>query len=315
MDKTFCRSEGEYHVRSAFEQHDRRDGWSGRCYGVAYGEPCAAASAGIQITGKGAQKELNFSVFNDHYRDAIRGNNSSESLGFSQGSGDFYKIWSGLRGAIDDFTHHPGESVNYVACHDNYTLSDKLRLSLKQYKNLSEDDYLRSEKLNALLIFCSQGIPFIHAGQEFARSKNFDHNSYQSSDIINQIDWSQKEKNLELFKFYKGLIQFRKQHKLLRLKTKEQVEKTYHLLKGEEIDTELLVFELKNNNLLDSFESLLFVLNPNFKNKTFKWSDSSYKVVIDEKSVYNKVSEAYKVSEETSLKAFSFIVLAKFNIK
>ncbi|PCJ19583.1 MAG: type I pullulanase [Candidatus Cloacimonadota bacterium] len=282
---------------------------------LLYGEPWVAGDCGIEVTGKGAQKQLQFSVFNDHFRDALRGQNSPDSCGFTQGSGDFQKIWNGIRGGIDDFTHNPAESINYVACHDNYTLSDKLKLSLKQYEYLTQKDLIRCEKLNALLIMTSQGIPFIQAGQEFARSKNFDHNSYQSSDLINQIDWSKKEKNIELFQFYKNLITLRGQHKLLRLSNREQVQEAYTYIESDKISKQLFVFKLKNFNLIDSFESLIFILNPNTQSSQVDWTNNDYKVIIDSKHFHLKTKDAVTPDVTFHLKPFDFIVLAKFNLK
>lgn len=280
---------------------------------LLYGEPWVAGDCGIEVTGKGAQRHLEFAVFNDHFRDSLRGENNAESRGFVQGSGDFKKIWDGIRGGIDDFTHHPTESINYVACHDNYTLSDKLKLSLQSNDQLDEEDYLRCEKLNALMVFTSQGVPFIQAGQEFRRSKDFDHNSYQSSDAINAINWQYKADNIDLFRFYRDLITLRNQHKVLRLTKREQVEEAYEYIQGNEDQHHLFTYKLTNHNLIDSFESLIFILNPNLVEANLTWSDTSYRQIINSHGVILTTKDALEVPENISLKAFDFIVLARFN--
>ncbi|MCO4781695.1 MAG: type I pullulanase [Candidatus Cloacimonetes bacterium] len=280
---------------------------------LLYGEPWVAGDCGIEVTGKGAQRQLEFAVFNDHFRDSLRGENNGESRGFVQGSGDYKKIWDGIRGAIDDFTHHPTESINYVACHDNYTLSDKLTLSLQAYENLSDDDYIRCEKLNALLVFTSQGIPFIQSGQEFRRSKQCDHNSYQSSDSINQINWQDKADNLDLFQFYKDLITLRRQHKILRLTQREQVQQAYEYIQIEPNHHNLFSFKLSNPNLIDSFESLIFVINPKPTEASFNWSDTAYKQIISSNGVILKTKDALEVSGEIILNPFDFMVFGRFN--
>ncbi|MFR7881231.1 MAG: hypothetical protein ACLU5J_07005 [Christensenellales bacterium] len=78
------------------------------------------------------------------------------------------------------------QSINYVECHDNYTLYDLIRMKKPQYASNQIIDYI---KLSLGLVILSAGIPFIHAGEELFRSKNFIDNSYNESDDINGIDW------------------------------------------------------------------------------------------------------------------------------
>ena len=108
-----------------------------------------------------------------------------------------------------------------MACHDNYTLRDKLELSSGK---VSERDLQKMERMSAVLLLTSQGIPLIHNGQEFGRSKQHNHNSYNASDEINQIVWNDKKKRKKLFEFHKKLIKLRLQHRIFRMSERSLVE-------------------------------------------------------------------------------------------
>ena len=67
-------------------------------------------------------------------------------------------------------------------------------------------------KLSAAILLTSQGIPMMHQGDEFMKSKDGNHNSYDQDNAINWIDWGAKTKNLDVYNFYKGLIALRKKY-------------------------------------------------------------------------------------------------------
>ena len=204
---------------------------------MVYGEPWTGGTSQV-ISGvkkenidscSSSTAENGVACFNDNIRNAIKG---AEFGGFQQGQvqGTFSgnAINCGLMGSVTDvgnalsFTKVIGRSLNYVECHDNYTLADKLAISLnggdspegwKAYKDFTKEqqDNLRAQnKLAAAFVFLAQGTPFINGGQEFMRTKQGDENSYISKDEINQIDLSYKEKFSDVYKVYKGLIALRK---------------------------------------------------------------------------------------------------------
>ena len=201
---------------------------------MVYGEPWAGGETtvknGVDKTKidscSSSSSENGVACFNDDYRNAIKG---AEFGGFKQGQvqGTFsgYAINYGLMGSVNGdtkFTNVIGRSLNYVECHDNYTLADKLAISLnggnspegwKAYEDFTKEqqDNLRAQnKLAAAFVFLAQGTPFINGGQEFMRTKKGNENSYNSSDEINQIDLSYKEKFNDVYNVYKGLIALRK---------------------------------------------------------------------------------------------------------
>lgn len=121
----------------------------------------------------------------------------------------------------------PRKVINYVSAHDNWTLWDKILIS---HKDETMEELIRMDKLSMAIVMLSQGIPFIHAGDEFLRSKKnskcklgYDDNSYVSGDNVNSIKWEDKTKYKEVFEYYKGLIEYRKANSLLRMDNREDI--------------------------------------------------------------------------------------------
>lgn len=203
---------------------------------LIYGEPWAGGATPIDVSHKGAQRGIGWSVFNDHYRDALKGNVfHAREPGFVQYGVHSIGVRLGICGGIDDFADSPLESINYVECHDNHTIWDRLMISTIDDARVTDADRRAMDKLAAVALFTSQGIPFLHAGQEFLRSKGGDHNSYDKPDSINMVRWRDKAAHLDVFRYYQGLIALRKAHPLFRLETGDQVREAIAFL--EEIDS------------------------------------------------------------------------------
>ena len=194
---------------------------------LVYGEPWCGGECGVE---KSCTKEVidlaeGVACFNDDFRDAIKG---AEFCGFKlgqvQGVFNDRAICRGLTGSLQSnggFTQNPNRTINYVECHDNYTLFDKLAISYLGKTEFSGDLYKaigkeglelvrKQDILSAAFVILAQGVPFINGGQEFMRTKQGDENSYISSDEINAIDFSFKKKNAEVFAAYKGLFALRR---------------------------------------------------------------------------------------------------------
>ncbi|MGF7142318.1 pullulanase [Anaerotaenia torta] len=183
-------------------------------------------------------------VFNDDLRDAVKGNVfRKEEQGFVSGRGGLEEtIKFGVAGSawhqgvdygrvlsscIAPWTSGPLQTVNYVSAHDNLTLWDKLALS---NPGESLENRLRMNLLSAAIIFTCQGLPFFQAGEEFLRSKplneeetDFEENSYRSPDSVNSLKWNRCHEYRVAVEYYKGLIAFRKAHRLLRLAAAEEM--------------------------------------------------------------------------------------------
>lgn len=184
---------------------------------MIYGEPWVGGHSGLQqkkMFLKGSQKGKYIAIFNDEYRDAIKGDNDGCGKGLVSGQGQLlYQVKKGIAGEIEfskqliGFAEEPIEVINYICAHDNLILRDKIE---KVSPEADEYYRLRINRLAFTLMLMSYGTPFIHEGTEFYRTKYHDHNSYQSSDAINQVDWRLKGQYYDFYAFIKEMIAFRK---------------------------------------------------------------------------------------------------------
>jgi pullulanase len=184
-------------------------------------------------------------AFNDTIRDAIKGPVMEHSKGgFVQGVAGLEEA---IKAGVVAQTKHPQVSypngddwrgpwaeepwrcVSYDSCHDNHTLWDKLALTASDDP---ERVRLRMNKLAAAIVLTSQGIPFLHAGEEFARTKKGVENSYNKPDAINAIDWRRKKKYADLVAYYRGLIAIRKSMAEFRLASADEIRKRLTFLPG-----------------------------------------------------------------------------------
>lgn len=197
-----------------------------------YGEPWAGGITTLSrnnTTSKGTQSKLSFGLFNDNFRDAIKGDNDGYTKGFSQGNLDSkIAAETGIAGSIyyDDghigFASNPRESINYLNSHDNLIITDKMK---KVFPEIDKHEMERLNRFAFSILLTSQGIPFIHAGNEFLRSKKMAHNSYNLDIDINGIDWSLKETNLSFYNYFKDLIQLRMSNKVFRMTSVDDIKK------------------------------------------------------------------------------------------
>ena len=239
---------------------------------LIYGEPWAAAWTPLSdrdTTSKGKQSKLGFAMFNSDFRDSVKGDNDGYIPGFVQGNRD-YKLGTetGIAGSIfyDEsrigFTKTPQETINYLNSHDNLILADKFN---KVYEGLDSKGNIRLNKLAHAILFSSQGIPFIHAGNEFLRSKQMVANSYNSPIGINAIDWNLKEEHKELFNYIKGLIKLRNKYDAFTMDHRKDVREK---LKFMEDDDNIILYTIKSSEN----EYLLIGHNANM-NKTILAED------------------------------------------
>lgn len=190
---------------------------------LLYGEPWAAARCGIDPsynvgyanTANLGYLDAGIKVFNSKVREAIKGNNSP-SGGFVNGNvGMLDNLNSGLRGGMWDYPHEDaGKSVLYTTSHDNYTLWDQLVYTTARELSptLYSEGTRRAKLANmmaAAMTLTGKGTSFILAGEEIARTKYGNHNSYNAQDKINALDYYRMQRHKDLFDWYKGLIELR----------------------------------------------------------------------------------------------------------
>ena len=207
---------------------------------LIYGEGWAASAPlydGPLLAMKANTWEMpGIAAFSDEMRDALRGPFSDNSkAGFLGGVPDLEEsVKFGVAGAVQHpgvdysavnysdtcWASEPTQMISYISCHDDMCLRDRLTATLP---GASEAELLRLDKLGQTVVFTSQGIPFIYAGEELFRTKQGVHNSYNSPDAINAIDWSFKNRYSDLYDYYRGLIALRKAHPAFRLGNADQV--------------------------------------------------------------------------------------------
>ena len=171
----------------------------------------------------------NIGHFNDFFREHVKGRTSHEEInvkGYCLGDTNYIEAMkaSMLGTSVANRTRlfdRPDKSINYIECHDNHTVWDKLKESNKED---NRDVRIKRQKLLLSVTLLAQGIPFIHSGQEFCRTKNGLHNTYRSPDNINQLDWTRKERYLDVFNYTKDMIQLRMMLPILRLNDPEKIE-------------------------------------------------------------------------------------------
>ncbi|MGI8601663.1 MAG: type I pullulanase [Verrucomicrobiales bacterium] len=188
---------------------------------LLYGEPWAAGPSpmdGVPMN-KLALAGTSFGAFNDDFRHALKGPLDGTEPGFIQRGWNRDAVRDGLLGQ-PSWAPEPSQAIQYLTCHDNLCLYDRLALSFPATDDVSRR---RAAALGYFLILLSQGVSFLHGGDEFFRTKNGDQNSYQSSDPINNIDWSRKATHFELSDHVRQLIALRRSHPLFRLRSREEV--------------------------------------------------------------------------------------------
>ncbi len=268
-----------------------------------YGEPWAAGSTPITVTGKGTQKGHEFAVFNDIFRDSIKGSVWDAKGGFVQGTTGAEIVSRGMIGSIDDFASTPLESINYCEAHDNRTLYDSLVHTTEEDKTVTEEKIESMHKMAILLVFTAQGVPFLHAGQEMMRTKYGEENSYNKPDKVNMISWDRKIEKSEIFKFTKSLIAMRMAHPIFRQKNAAEIRHSVKFLKKDmkiSVPEKCLAMMIKREEGLDDkWSSALVLVNPNRESVKFhipkgKW----HKFIFD-----NELSDGSAVDTHNAVSA------------
>jgi pullulanase len=273
---------------------------------MVYGEPWAAADSPLEEpTNKQTIRGTPLGAFNDDFRNALKGLPDGGGTGFIQDGSSVDVIKRGIEGSWRIWTDGPAQSINYMTCHDNLVLYDKLKESMR---GASEELIKETMKLGYLVLFTSQGVPFIHGGEEFARTKQGNSNSYEAPDSINEVDWSLKKKNADLYEYTRGLIALRKQHPLFRLRTREDVERRLNF--DESVNSGTIMFTLDGSEIEgETFKKVCVLLNSaNKGHAEFKLPPGKWQVLYDEKGA---VSSSRTESGEVKVRWKSGLILAQ----
>lgn len=255
-------------------------------------------------------------AFGDEMRDALRGPFNDDHKGaFIAGlPGNEESIKFGIVGAIahpqvdnskvnyskEAWALQPYQAVSYVSCHDDMCLVDRLRASIP---GISTDELIRLDLLAQTAVLTSQGVPFILSGEEALRDKKGVHNSFNSPDSINRIDWTNLKKYPQVFDYYSKLISLRKNHPAFRLGDAELVRKHLEFLP---VEDNLVGFRLKDNAGGDAWKNIIVILNSAKSARSVAVPSGKYTVVcrdgvINEKGIATVEGASVEVPGQSAI--------------
>ena len=291
------------------------EGWNGGPSSLAEEKRAFKASA---------KKMPGIGMFNDDIRDTIKGSVFyDDHLGFVNGGTHLENaLRYGITGAVahpqEDYDAYgskpwakePGQSINYVSCHDNYTLWDKLSVSCPE---ASEEKKKAMNRLCAAIVFTSQGVPFIQAGEEFLRSKplpekkGFAENSYNMPDAVNSIKWDNIHEYPDMIAYYKGLMALRKAHPVFRMQS--EAEMTQNLCFLSDTPENVVAYLLKGKGADDTPENILVIFNGNDEEILYNLPEGKWKILVDDKTAGADGKKI--ISAKADVEPLSALVLEK----
>ena len=257
-----------------------------------YGEGWSAGSCALPTQQLGVKANIpqmpRIAAFSDEIRDALRGpfDNDTKAgwLGGAPQCEESLKY--GIVGGIQHpqvnmkkvnysqkpWVLQPTQMISYVSCHDDMCLVDRLKASIP---NITDDELIRLDLLAQTAVFTSQGVPFMLSGEELLRSKKGVHNSFESPDSINQLNWDNKLRYPQVFEYYKNLIQLRKSYPHFHLGSAEQVRKNLEFL-----DTPKGVVAYQISATDDCIvRNLIVILNATRQEQTISVPQRRYRVI------------------------------------
>lgn len=243
-----------------------------------------------------AKKLDRIAFFNDDIRNDLKGDSFEElTKGFVNSWNEKKNsLINSIKGGINLYSYtNPAQVVQYVEAHDDYTLFDQLSIVCEK-ENINS--IKKMHKMATTLTLLSQGIPFIHSGQEFFRTKQKIKNTYKSSDKINKFDWTEAKKNKPYIDYVSSLIKFRKENPLFRLKTFDEIKEQFKLIK---FSKNFILYELGNR--------FLILANSSKKTKTLTLN-GKYRVVA---SNYKFLNEEKIVASKINITSLNLVILEK----
>ena len=294
-----------------------------------YGEGWTAGDSPLQPERRALKENVskmeNIAVFSDDIRDAIKGHyTDAADRGFATGKPGLEEtVKIGIVAATNHpqvdfkkgnnskfpYAKSPEMIVNYVSCHDDLTLTDKLKKSMA---GESEANQLAAAKLAQTIVFTSQGTPFMFAGEEVWRDKKGVHNSFKSPDDINAIDWTNKSKYRDQFDYYRELIALRKAHPAFRMTTAADIAKN---LRFDKIDSKktpnLISYSLLNHANGDSWKEIKVVFNGASEPQTVNVKKGNWKIVAQDGKISHAADLGATEGGKITLAPYSALILAQ----
>jgi len=260
-------------------------------------------------------------AFGDELRDGVKGHYAHQTKpGFASGHpGLEESVKFGIVAATQhpqiDYTkvnyskapwaESPVQAINYVACHDDRVLWDKLAVA---NPGASEADLIKMDLLSNTIVFTSQGVPFLPVGDEFLRTKGGSHNSYNLPDSVNQLDWSRKVKYKPVYDFYRKLIALRRGHPAFRLPTTELIQKHLEFLPAH---NGVIAYQLKGNAGGDAWQDIVVAFNGNRSADSLALPRGTYKVVLRGNQLNEEGFDVLEVMSGVQLPGSSALILVR----
>lgn len=315
-------------IRSELNKVDKSiimygEGWT--CYNTPLNSNESAVKNNICKFGN-----LQIAAFSDDARDSIKGSVFlKESLGFVNGGDNYeesikYTICASTKHDEIDLSkvvysksfwaNEPYQTITYDSAHDNNTLFDKLRMSCKDE---NEEELLKMNKLAAAIVLTSQGISFLHEGEEFARVKEnlqgeIIENSYNSSDYTNELKWLRKQRYIDLFNYYKGLIKLRKEYKAFRMNSNNEIQNNISFMAKDNHfkDNHIVGYFINIEDYNDSYSKIAVIFNANKYNVEVDLDEGKWNVLVDGEKADSEVQ--YKIEDSiVNVSARSALILIK----
>ena len=263
----------------------------------------------LKASQRNAQAMPRIAHFNDSIRIALKGSDfgDEKDRGFISGKNYLEDLLlRNIKGAMHLSSHSsyvdPEQVIQYVEAHDNLTLYDKL---LRSNPDDSEEVRIKRHTLATSIVLLSQGVPFIHGGQEFLRTKAGVANSYQSPDEINQFEWERVTTFQESVAYVKGLIALRKSEYLFRLHTIEEIEAHFTILSE---NFNIVAFSLTNSE-----KKYIVIFNGNRSDTIFRIQKGKYAILVEDNQVFLGSMPEAVLMEKILVKAHTTSVLCADN--
>lgn len=278
-----------------------------------YGEGWSAGSCALPTEQLGLKANMKampgIAAFSDELRDALRGPFSDDTKGaFLAGKpGEEESIKFGIAGAIEHpqvdmskvnysteaWASQPTQMISYVSCHDDMCLTDRLRASIP---GITTDELIRLDMLAQTAVLTSQGVPFILSGEEMLRNKKGVHNSYNSPDSINRLDWNNMERYPQVMDYYKNLTRLRRNHPAFRLGSADLVRRHLEFLPTQ---PGLVAFRLKDYAGRDDWRNIIVILNAAKQQRKVAIPQGNYTIVCHEGKIDENGLSTFSGSEAT----------------
>ena len=263
----------------------------------------------LKASQRNAQAMPRIAHFNDSIRIALKGSDfgDEKDRGFISGKNYLEDLLlRNIKGAMHLSSRSsyvdPEQVIQYVEAHDNLTLYDKL---LRSNPDDSEEVRIKRHTLATSIVLLSQGVPFIHGGQEFLRTKAGVANSYQSPDEINQFEWERVTTFQESVAYVKGLIALRKSEYLFRLHTHEEIDAHFTTLSE---NFNIIAFSLTNSE-----KKYIVIFNGNRSDVIFRIQKGKYAILVEDNQVFLESMPEAVLMEKILVKAHTTSVLCADN--